>query len=44
MGKDALGGWGTGVTGYLSPGLRNRPPASPPWGTLEGTNEVPRET
>lgn len=48
MGKDALGGWGTRVPGHLSPGLffscRDRPPASPPWGSLEDVNEVPRET
>ena len=44
MGKDAPWGWGTGVTGHLSPGLQDRPPASPPWGTLEGIKEVPKET
>ena len=44
MGKDALGGWGTRVPSHLSIGLWDCPPASPPWGTLEGVNEVPRET
>lgn len=42
MGKDAPWGWGTGVTGHLSPGLQDRPPASPPRSILEGINEVPK--